>query len=153
MKEFPALDILNLPSDATILFEVDYPMFEDKKNKIIRFKNYLLFWTEYTSKFTGKKKISQSEFPIKSIWWFVETIENRYWGNQGDKTTISEQNTFNGEQIGISSMIHCCSENLPGYNFWNKSRKSHISGVAPQSWHIPKYMLKEGLLDQLKSVS
>ena len=152
MKEFIPTKIEDLPKNAKVLFDVDYPMFPDQSSKVILLEDYLIFWTEFTSIIKPEKKVTQEEYPISAIPWFVKTIEENYWGDGGDKTTTSEQTVINGETIGISSMRHCCAENLPGYNFWNKSRKDHITNLKPQEWDIPKYMLKEGLLDQLKGI-
>ncbi|MPW29329.1 hypothetical protein F9L16_10000 [Agarivorans sp. B2Z047] len=153
MKEFPILKIDDLPKQAKILFSVDYPMFEGDINNIILLDEYVIIWTEYTSKLTGKRKVSQLEFPKDAIQWFVNTIENNYWGNDGDKSSTSEEVVINNESIGVSSMAHCCAENLPGYNFWNRSRKDHVSNLPPQEWDIPRYMLKEGLLEKLRRIT
>ncbi|WP_406608897.1 hypothetical protein [Agarivorans sp. JK6] len=153
MKKIPILDPLDLPLSSRVLFELDYPMFENEKHKLIQFEDYIVYWSKYKSLFTKEDKISQSEFPLESIAWFTRTIESNYWGNKGDQSTNSESRMFSGESIGISSMMHCCSENLSGYNFWNKSRVDHVSNRPPQSWLIPRYMLKEGLLEKLKSIT
>ncbi|WP_432455739.1 MULTISPECIES: hypothetical protein [unclassified Agarivorans] len=153
MKKIPILDPLYLPKNSRVLFEIDYPMFENETHKLIQYEDYIVFWSKYKSLFTKENKISQIEFPFESIAWFTKTIENNYWGNEGDKSSNSENRMFSGESIGISSMMHCCSENLPGYNFWNKSRVDHVSNRSPQSWLIPRYMLKEGLLEKLKRIS
>jgi len=50
-------------------------------------------------------------------------------------------------------MVHCCAENLPGLNIWNGNRKSYISNMTPQKWDIPIYMLKDGLLEELKKIA
>ncbi|WP_221076120.1 hypothetical protein [Agarivorans aestuarii] len=153
MKKFSLLKIDDLPKNAKILFSIQYPMFPDKNNKVILLDDYVIIWTEYTSKLTKKRKTSQKEFPKDAIQWFVNTIENNYWGDGGTKSSTSEEVVINNESIGISSMAHCCAENLPGYNFWNRSRKDHVSNLPPQEWDIPRYMLEEGLLEKLKCIS
>lgn len=50
-------------------------------------------------------------------------------------------------------MVHCCAENLPSLNIWNGNRKSYISDKTPQRWDIPNYMLKDGLLEELKKIA
>ena len=50
-------------------------------------------------------------------------------------------------------MVHCCAENVPGLNIWNGNRKDYISESTPQEWDIPLYMLKDGLLAELKAIA
>jgi len=60
---------------------------------------------------------------------------------------------FDGETIGINAVMHCCAENMPGYAIKNRNRACHVTDTTPQEWEIPSYMLKEGLLDELKVIA
>ncbi|MET1257480.1 hypothetical protein [Aliikangiella maris] len=42
---------------------------------------------------------------------------------------------------------------MHGFNIWNSSRKDYIADIPPHEWNIPDYMLKDGLLDELKKIA
>lgn len=146
-----------LKTDEVYLQDVSYEMFKDKTTKLFKKNKYLVFWTEYYCIFDRKLEITQEVFPIASLPWFIDTIENKYWApsSLGSRRVgdLSETGIINGEEIGISYVQHCCAENLPGYVFWNKSRVSHISQVAPQVRDIPKFLLEQSLLNDFKRIS
>jgi hypothetical protein len=102
--------------------------------------------------------MTQREFPLELLPWIVDRFENGFFKPQ-DQGGVSDferslRNEFNGELIGINSMVHCCAENLPGFNIWNANRASYISGLPPQQWDIPRDMLLEqGLLEKLKELA
>ena len=155
-----SLDIINfdnLQNDELFLLDIPYEMFENDIIKLFKKNNHLVFWCDFYDIFDKCRMQTQEEFPLMALPWFIDTIEEQYWNYKPNKVRkpgdISESITIDGETIGISPMIHCCAENLPGYSFWNKNRKSHLSGITPQDTHIPKYMLKEWLLDDLKRIS
>lgn len=135
-------------------------MFKDQDNRIFSTDTHIIFWCESYNIFSKRRERSQEEFPLLSLPWFIDTLENDFWNihnikKQKNKKTknIAEQSFINSEEVGMNSVQHCCAENLFGYSFWNKNRACHITGRPPQDWYIPKYMLEEGILDQLKKAS
>lgn len=151
------LDLISpelLKEDEQFLIDLNYEMFPQEEVKLFRKKEFLVIWKSYFS--SGEKRYDQNVFPLKALAWFVYTIEEMFWGKHhiskqpGD---ISETIVINEEKIGIKPMKHCCAENLFGYSFWNASRVSYISELPPQEWHIPRYMLENGLLKKLKFIS
>jgi len=152
-----AIDPNHLGDDELYLLEVKYEMFPNQRTLLFKNKTHLVVWSDYLSKFSKKIEYSQKEFPLMSLPWFIDTLVNEFWNYETDLSRppgdVSESALINEEKIGINPMRHCCAENLFGYSFWNKSRKNNVSGLAPQSWEIPSYMLENGLLDQLKELS
>lgn len=156
-KPLGIIDPSNLQDDETFLLEIPYDMFEDKSIKLFSKKNHLVFWCDFYCIFDKKRSQTQEEFPLAALPWFIDTIEERFWNYKPRSTEkpgdVSEDITVDGETIGINPMRHCCAENLPGYSFWNRNRESYISNTTPQNRHIPKYMLKDWLLEDLKCIS
>ena len=146
-----------LQKKECFLFDINFEMIGDQFDKVFVTRSHIIFWCDNYNIFTKQRCHTQEEFPISALPWFIDTIEHEYWNIVGVKEpkpkTLCEITTIDGEEIGISAMAHCCAENLAGYSFWNKSRINHITELPPQSWQIPKYMLKEGVLDQLKQAS
>lgn len=147
----------NLKSDEQILSTLHYEMFPDEKNFLIKKENYLVISTEFYSKMKKKKRLTQSEYPLTALPWIINQIENGFFKkkDEGGFSAFERSTTaeFDGETIGINAMVHCCAENLPGLNIWNGNRKSYISDKTPQRWDIPNYMLKDGLLEELKKIA
>ena len=95
---------------------------------------------------------------MDSLFWIIDRFENGFFKpeSQGGVSDAerSLHKEFNNELIGINSMVHCCAENLPGFNIWNANRVSYVSNLAPQQWEIPRYiLLEQRLLEKLKEVS
>ncbi len=147
----------NLKSDELFLNNVTYNMFPDKETKIFKKNDYLVIWRSYFSKIDKVRKRKQAEFPLEALPWFIDTIENKFWGHKPDPNAqpgeVNEVTVINGEKIGINPMRHCCAENMFGYSFWNVSRKPYIGRIPPQEWQIPRQMLEDGLMDKLKQIS
>lgn len=147
----------NLQSNEKFIIDIFYEMFPDEKTKIFFKGNYFIIWNEFTDPFDKKEYIYQCEYPANSTPWFIDTIENKFWNHKPSPSSlpgdVSESTVIDGEKIGINPMRHCCAENLFGYSFWNASRQSYISKRAHHDWQIPRYMLEQGLLDQLKKIS
>ena len=156
-KALGIIDPSKLDKNEKFLLDIPYEMFTDKKIKLFVKENYLVFWCEYYSVFSKRIARTQEEFPLMALPWFIDTIEHEYLDYKpraDDKPgDLSEGIIIDGESVGISPMHHCCAENLPGYSFWNKNRRNYISNSAPQKREIPKYMLKDGLLDEFKRIS
>jgi len=151
------VDHNNLKTDEEILSTINYEMFPDEKNFLIKKENHLVISTEFYSKMKKKRRLTQSEYPLTALSWIINQIENGFFKKKDEggfsafeRSTIAE---FDGETIGINAMVHCCAENIPGLNIWNGNRKSYISDMAPQRWDIPNYMLKDGLLEELKKIA
>lgn len=145
-------------SNEKFLFTVHYEMFPEKKVRVYRKMDYFIIHTTYWSKIKKLWRCDQEEFPLAALPWIVDRFENGFFKpqNQGGVSDFerSLRKEFNGELIGINAMAHCCAENLPGFNIWNANRASYISGIPPQQWDIPTYMLVEqGLLEKLKAVA
>ncbi|GAB1261893.1 hypothetical protein [Aurantivibrio plasticivorans] len=156
-KAIPILTPGNLDNDEQQLLELDYEMFPDQDVKLFIKGQHLIVWTSYYSKMKKIRRSTQEEYPLEALPWFIDTIENDFWNYNSDPAVqpgdVSENTIVDGEKIGINPMKHCCAENLFGYSLWNASRKDHVTGLPPQDWQIPKYMLEDGLLDELKTIS
>lgn len=144
----------NLKSNEELLLTIDYEMFPDETTIIFKKEAYLVISTDYYSKMDKKRIFVQEEFPLIALSWIVDSIENGFLKKKEEggfsnceRSTTAE---FNGEKIGINAMVHCCAENVPGLNIWNGNRKDYIANMTPQQWDIPLYMLKDGLLKELK---
>lgn len=152
------IDSDNLKMDEQFLFTIHYEMFPEKNVCVYKKEKYLVIHTTYWSKIKQVWRCDQEEFPLAALPWIVDRFENGFFKPQ-DQGGVSDfdrslRKEFDGELIGINSMAHCCAENLPGFNIWNANRASYISGIPPQEWDIPRYMLLEqGLLAQLKELA
>ncbi len=139
------------------LLDLNYKMWPDDTCKLFKKDNHLVVWKEFFNPFDKVKSISQKEFPLASLPWFIDTIEDKFWRHKPDLNMqpgdVSEKATIDDEEIGINPSRNCCAENLFGYSFWNASRKSYLSKTGIHDWQIPRYMLEEGLLDELKKIS
>lgn len=151
------IDHKNLRSDEVVLLALNYEMFPDKQTLLIKKGSYFVISTDFYSKMEKKRRFTQSEYPVTALPWIIDRIENGFFKKKSEggfsnfeRSTSAE---FDGEMIGINAMVHCCAENLPGLNIWNGNRKSYISSMTPQKWDIPNYMLKDGLLDELKKIA
>ncbi len=151
------IDPENLLSDEKLLFPIHYEMFPDEKTFLILKQNLLIISTKYFDKIDKVWSQTQEEFPLSSLPWIIDRIENGFWkkpseGGLSDfERSVSAE--FEGEKVGINVMMHCCAENVPGYRVWNSSRSNYIDTRSTQSWQIPRYMLKDGLLDDLKKIA
>lgn len=151
------VDHNNLKTGEEILSTINYEMFPDENNFLIKKENYLVISTEFYSKMKKKRRLTQSEYPLTALPWIINQIENVFFKKKDEGGfSVFERSTtaeFDGETIGINAMVHCCAENIPGLNIWNGNRKSYISDKTPQRWDIPNYMLKDGLLEELKKIA
>jgi hypothetical protein len=152
------IDSDNLDSDEKHLFSIYYEMFPDKEINVFKKGKYLVIHTKYWSKIKKIWRYDQEEFPLISLPWIVDSVENGFFKPQ-DRGGVSDferslRKEFEGEMIGVNAMAHCCAENLPGFNIWNANRKSYISDIPPHEWDIPSYMLiEQRLLEKLKSLA
>lgn len=152
------INVNNLEEDEKFICSVHYEMFPEERVGVYVKGRYFVIHFVSWNPFKKKWGNDQKEFPLASLPWIVDRFENGFFKaqNQGGVSDVerSFRKEFEGELIGLNVMIHCCAENLPGFNIWNGNRKSYISDVTPQQWDIPRYMLLEqGLLAQLKSFS
>lgn len=152
------IDPNKLSTDEKFLFSMNYEMFENKKVNVFKKRDYLVVHKKYWSKIKKMWRSDQEEFPLISLPWIVDCIENRFLKprEQGGLSDFdrSLSKEFEGELIGINAMAHCCAENLPGFNVWNANRKGYVSDIPPHEWDIPRYMLLEqGLLAKLKRLA
>ncbi len=151
------VDHNNLKTDEEILSTINYEMFPDEKNLLIKKGNYLVISTDFYSKMKKKRRLTQYEYPLTALPWIINQIENGFFKkkDEGGFSNFERSITaeFSEETIGINMMVHCCAENTPGLNIWNGNRKSYISNKTPQKWDIPNYMLKNGLLEELKKIA
>jgi len=153
------IDHSDTQSDEINVLKVDYEMFrKDGKVSYLFVKGAHLVFSTYV--FNKLKKVwvyVQEEYPLKSLPWIIDRIENGFWKRPADgglsdfERSVSKE--FDGETIGINAVMHCCAENMPGYSIWNVNRECYITNTTPQEWEIPSYMLKEGLLDELKVIA
>ncbi|WP_256870969.1 hypothetical protein [Shewanella sp. Scap07] len=147
----------DLKRDEKVLMTLNYEMFPDKKKLIIKKGDYFVVSTDYFSKLKKRRRLTQSEYPMIALPWIIDRIENGFLKkpSEGGFSNFERSTTaeFEEQTIGINAMIHCCAENVPGLNIWNGNRKDYIGGITPQQWDIPLYMLKDGLLDELKVIA
>lgn len=156
-KQLGVIDLTILKEGEEFLLDINYEMFPDKEIKIFKKDKHLVFWCDYYGLFSKRRRQTQEEYPLMALPWFIDTIENDFWSAKPQSTDkpgeVSSTICIDNETIGINPMRHCCAENLSGYSFWNKSRYDYITNTAPQEREIPKYMLKDGLLDEFKRIS
>ncbi|GAB1268984.1 hypothetical protein NBRC116493_22370 [Aurantivibrio infirmus] len=157
LRPLDMIDPNLIRSVEEFLMDLHYPMFVDNKFKIFKSGNHLVIWSSFFSVFKKKQRSTQQEFPLTALPWFIDTIEDKFWNHKPDPNAlpgdVSESTVIDGEKVGINPSRNCCAENIFGYTFWNASRVDHIGGLPPQEWAIPKFMLEEGLLDELKKIS
>lgn len=157
-KPLGLIDPKNLKDDEHYLFFINYEMFPDETIRIFKKKKHIIIHFVFWDKIDKYWDAEQKEIPLDALPWIVDRFENGFCKPQ-EQGGVSDferslQKEFDGELIGINSMAHCCAENLPGFNIWNANRVSYISGIPPQQWDIPRYMLLEqGLLAQLKRLA
>ena len=156
----PALNLIdpeNLRIGELFLLNIHYEMFPDYKVFLYKKYDFIVVLTNFKSTFLKKRVSTQEEFPLAALPWFIDTLENEFWNAKPDPNAVpgrvSSYTWIEGEKVGINPMRHCCAENLPGYVFWNASRNCYLSKTPPQEWEIPRYMLEQGLLDELKKIS
>ncbi|MET1257552.1 hypothetical protein [Aliikangiella maris] len=144
------INLDNLQSDEHLVLTIDYEMSSNKRFYLIIKGNYLIVAGKYFSKLKKIWRSNQREFPLQSLPWIVDRIENVFWKKPADGGLSdferSVSNEFEGEKVGVNVMMHCCSENMHGFNIWNSIRKDYIADIPPHEWNIPDYMLKDGLL-------
>ena len=109
------------------LFEIKYEMFSDRKVFIYKKNDYLVILSISWNPLRKIWAADQVELPLCSLPWLIDRFENGFLRSQ-DQGGVSDferslRKDFDGELIGINSMAHCCSENLPGFNIWNGNRK------------------------------
>ena len=151
------IDSNSTESNEEFFLNIPYEMFPDDIIGIYRKGKHLVVWANFKSLFSDNRKCDQQEFPLAALPWFIDTLENEFWNAKPDPNAVpgrvSSYTWIEGEKVGINPMRHCCAENLPGYVFWNASRNCYLSKTPPQEWEIPRYMLEQGLLDELKKIS
>ncbi|MBP7546524.1 MAG: hypothetical protein KA754_01075 [Corallincola sp.] len=152
------IDFSHLKIDEREVCSLNYQMFPNKHNKIFIKGKHLAFHSCFLSPFKEQWRQTQSEYPLEALGWIIDSFVNKLWNESGAVDLMSEslslEEVFDGERVGISPMVHCCAENIFGYNIWNASRKCHIAGLPPQNWHIPRYMLQdEGVIEQLQQIN
>ncbi len=152
------LDPQHLINNEKLLLTIDYKMFDPKVSiHIFQQGQFLCFWSEVFNIFSNQMQRTQTEFPIGFLSWFVKTIEEKFWSDgpnalPPDSTSYTEE--ISGEVISINAARHCCAENMFGYIVRNNSRVSHLVDLPPQSWEIPRIMLREEkLLEELKTIA
>jgi len=157
VKPIEVINADSIRANEEFLVNINYPMFSGKENKLFRSGNHFVRWVSYYSKIKKVRRSTQQEFPISALPWFIDTIEDKFWNHKPGLNTlpgdVSESTVIDGEKIGINPSRNCCGENVFGYTFWNASRKEHIGDLAPQEWDVPRFMLEDGLLDELKKIS
>ncbi|GAA75582.1 hypothetical protein PMAN_b0253 [Pseudoalteromonas marina] len=151
------IDHNNLKDNEGKLLTINYEMFPDENTMLFKKEAYLIVSTDYYSKIKKVRRFTQSELPLRSLPWIVDQIENGFFKrkDEGGFSNFKRSTTaeFEGETIGVNAMMHCCAENVPGLNIWNSNRKDYIASITPQEWDIPLYMLKDGLLAELKAIA
>ena len=78
------VDHNNLKTGEEILSTINYEMFPDEKNFLIKKENYLVISTEFYSKMKKKKRLTQSEYPLTALPWIINQIENGFFKKKDD---------------------------------------------------------------------
>ncbi|MCX2843203.1 hypothetical protein OQJ59_16455 [Microbulbifer thermotolerans] len=102
--------------------------------------------------------VYQTEYPIKSIPWFIDTVENKIWRSSKDGGLPSGQysitNTIDGEQLKISRDMNCGEKYQKGISWKNLSRVPDYSAFGYQEKQLTDEMLLEGgLLNLFKDIA
>lgn len=152
------IDADNLKPGECFILKLDYPEFPDHIMGIYIKDNYLVIRTDAWNPFREIRNSDQEEFPLDSLRWIIDTMENRFFKKPtegGLPESVRRLDTYvNNELIGINASANCCAEFQPGYDIWNANRRSYINRRAGHTWQVPSYQLtKNGLLDKLKKIA
>ena len=155
----------SLPPNHVIESEIKDPVMTDYTRFLIAGPDTLIF----LSKIIADKRISskedepglwleQAEFPINSIAWIVDTIENKFGPlpSQGGvpNDTLHIDATFSGEQLRIRYVPKCSDDGEKGIKLQNLSRPAVNGRGNSQSVLLPNKLIKNaGLLDALKKLN
>ena len=148
----------DLKPNEIFICRLDYPEFPDHIMGIYIKDNYLVIRTDFWNLFEKNRNTTQEEFPLDSLRWIIDTMENRFFkkpAEGGLPESVRRLDTYvNNELIGINASANCCAEFQPGYEIWNASRNSYITEIRGQTWPVPTYQFtKNGLLDKLKKIA
>ena len=96
---------------------------------------------------------NQTEIPSSSISWLIDCIENKFWGNSGDKNIHGYSTIIDGEEIVITRSVNAGSYQQAGFNITNKTKKSYINGWSDQKVQLKDRHLKDILLPAFKNLN
>ena len=158
-------DEKNLPAGVVYLGELVRP----SKGKYIFYinqKDYLSIVYIYLNpiKKDGSYRYWQSDFPLKFLSWFPETLEKFRRGESPYRGFMTPEENVDGEMLAISRDMALGGPDKPGYTVYNFSR--HQKAGKPlvyhddgEEWFWPMYacwteefLFEGGLLDFIRSL-
>ncbi len=78
------IDHKNMQSDEVVLLTLNYEMFEDKKNLLIKKGDYLIVSSDFYSKMKKIRRYTQSEYPLTALPWIIDRIENGFFKKKSE---------------------------------------------------------------------
>lgn len=97
----------------------------------------------------SSSEVAQIELPTSSIAWFIDTVEQGFWGGKLDRRTHQASRSFDEEEILITRQQNA-GTNIPGFSIRNLARVVHEFSDMAQVIQLCDPFLKESLLPELK---
>ncbi|MCK7597578.1 hypothetical protein M0G74_09900 [Microbulbifer sp. CAU 1566] len=102
--------------------------------------------------------VYQSEYPLSSVSWFVDVVENSIWRSSAEGGLPAGKyhvvDRFGGEELKVSRDMNCGARYQKGISWKNLSRKPTGSTFGYQEKQLTDQVLREGgLLNILRSIS
>lgn len=102
--------------------------------------------------------VYQSEFPLISVSWFVDVVENSIWRSSAEGGLPAGKyhvvDKFDGEDLKVSRNMNCGARYQKGISWKNLSRKPCGSSFGYQEKQLTDQVLREGgLLDILRELN
>ncbi|WP_428818732.1 hypothetical protein [Microbulbifer sp. MCCC 1A16149] len=101
--------------------------------------------------------VYQSEFPLSSVAWFIDTVESSIWRSSAEGGISAGKyhvvDKFDCEDLKISRDMNCGARYQKGISWKNFSRKPYGSSYGYQEKQLTDQVLREGgLLDILRKL-
>ncbi len=92
----------------------------------------------------------QLELPLLSLIWVKSSIVDGFWQKPSDggfaKNKHASKTEIESEELLISRSMHAGEHDKAGFNFLNKTRKSHISSFRHQELQLSDDILESTIL-------
>ena len=152
----------NLPSGYRLVSKIPNLGFEGQELFVVVSESLLILITKAPALIPGMADepgldVYQSEFPLNSVSWFVDSVENSIWKSSAEGGLPAGQynivSNFDGEEIKISRTMNCGARYQKGISWKNLSRRPCGSDFGYQEKQLTDNVLREGgLLDVLRSI-
>ena len=162
LKEY--LNTSALPANHVVEAILQDPVMTDYTRFVVSAPDTLII----LSKIVADKRISskedepglwleQAEFPLVSLPWIVETIEDKFWPlpSQGGlpNDVLHVSTTVEGEELKIKHVPKCSDDGEKGIKLQNLSRPAVNGRSNVQSVLLPNKLLRQaGLLQIFKDL-